>query len=228
MHHSLGEHKRRLSQTAFPARALISDFLACSAESQAYVLHRRIWDFFPHSSNVERHFLYRIDNCGGIFRLLMSSPVEPSVPAWLGGPLESFEETTLYPVSSVVFFSARINPTVKYYGKKQDVVMHWRKTGRTSLCSKYARVEEALRWWLDIRGESRGFAVQQIANIENYHHQKIRKQGMRPMVQSIVDVSGYVKVTDPSAFSTMLKEGIGSSRAFGCGLMLVRPHVCSA
>ena len=39
---------------------------------------------------------------------------------------------------------------------------------------------------------------------------------------STVDFSGQLTVTDPQAFRTALLGGVGSAKAFGCGLLLVR------
>jgi len=39
---------------------------------------------------------------------------------------------------------------------------------------------------------------------------------------STVDFQGILTVTDPELFRKALYEGLGKSKAFGCGLMLVR------
>jgi CRISPR system Cascade subunit CasE len=39
---------------------------------------------------------------------------------------------------------------------------------------------------------------------------------------STVDFSGELPVIDPIALAVALRDGIGHSKAFGCGLMLVR------
>jgi CRISPR-associated protein Cas6/Cse3/CasE subtype I-E len=39
---------------------------------------------------------------------------------------------------------------------------------------------------------------------------------------STVDFSGELTVIDPTAFALALRDGLGHSKAFGCGLMLVR------
>ncbi|MBK6585350.1 MAG: type I-E CRISPR-associated protein Cas6/Cse3/CasE [Gammaproteobacteria bacterium] len=40
---------------------------------------------------------------------------------------------------------------------------------------------------------------------------------------STVDLSGLLVVEDPATFERTLREGIGHGRAFGCGLVLVKP-----
>lgn len=44
-----------------------------------------------------------------------------------------------------------------------------------------------------------------------------------PFRFSTVDFSGERTVTDPGLFGTALPTGIGHAKAFGCGLLLVRP-----
>ncbi len=38
-----------------------------------------------------------------------------------------------------------------------------------------------------------------------------------------VELSGELQVHDPERFVAMLSTGIGAAKAFGCGLMLIRP-----
>ena len=40
---------------------------------------------------------------------------------------------------------------------------------------------------------------------------------------STVDLTGELVVTDAARFATTLASGIGRAKAFGCGLLLVRP-----
>jgi hypothetical protein len=40
---------------------------------------------------------------------------------------------------------------------------------------------------------------------------------------STVDLTGELVVTDAERFATTLASGIGRAKAFGCGLLLVRP-----
>lgn len=46
----------------------------------------------------------------------------------------------------------------------------------------------------------------------------------RQLIQfSSVDYTGMLTVTDPGLFLQRLSQGYGKSRAFGCGLMLIKP-----
>ena len=46
----------------------------------------------------------------------------------------------------------------------------------------------------------------------------------RQMIQfSSVDYSGVLVVNEPTLFLQRLIQGYGKSRAFGCGLMLIKP-----
>lgn len=37
------------------------------------------------------------------------------------------------------------------------------------------------------------------------------------------EIRGKLTITDPTALHTTLADGIGSARAYSCGLLLVRP-----
>ena len=52
----------------------------------------------------------------------------------------------------------------------------------------------------------------------------IRREGARhPVTFSEIDYEGVLTVTDPEKLTAALFGGIGRARAYGCGLMLVRP-----
>ena len=40
---------------------------------------------------------------------------------------------------------------------------------------------------------------------------------------STLDFSGTLTVTAPDAFKVALRQGVGRAKAFGCGLLLIRP-----
>lgn len=50
--------------------------------------------------------------------------------------------------------------------------------------------------------------------------EKDRKAGY-----SSLDLTGKISVTDIDLFQKLLKDGIGKSKAFGCGLMMIQRSV---
>lgn len=72
-------------------------------------------------------------------------------------------------------------------------------------------------------GEQHGFSLCE-SNVDAYRQQQIRREKARQMIQfSSVDYSGVLVVNDPERFLQRLAVGFGKSRAFGCGMMMIKP-----
>lgn len=74
--------------------------------------------------------------------------------------------------------------------------------------------------WLRSRGSKNGFDLEKVVETSYRWHalpNKNRKAGF-----SSLDYEGLLRVTNPEQFKEMLTKGLGPSKAFGCGLMLVR------
>jgi CRISPR system Cascade subunit CasE len=56
-----------------------------------------------------------------------------------------------------------------------------------------------------------------------YQQHLLRKKGNTNIRFSSIDFAGNLTVTDPEKFKQVLFSGIGPAKAFGCGLMLVKP-----
>lgn len=89
----------------------------------------------------------------------------------------------------------------------------------------------ALESWLKNKGVRNGFELVHDESMngrkrlqfqaEGYRWHAMPKKG-RDAGFSSVDFDGELQVTDPELFQTMLFNGIGPAKAFGCGLMMVR------
>ena len=100
-------------------------------------------------------------------------------------------------------------------------------------------IHDAGAKWLSSRCESNGFWIDQEKlvvsrylqhKIEKKQHKKgfsrdIDKKKASDTIDikfSTLDLEGILKVVDPELFKASLFKGIGPSKAFGCGLMLVK------
>ncbi|GAB2197627.1 type I-E CRISPR-associated protein Cas6/Cse3/CasE [Sessilibacter sp. MAH4] len=81
--------------------------------------------------------------------------------------------------------------------------------------------ENALKAWLDNKAKKHGFECLSF-QADGYQWQSLPEKG-RGAGFSTVDYQGILKVTEPQAFLAQLYKGFGPSKAFGCGLMMVRP-----
>lgn len=65
-------------------------------------------------------------------------------------------------------------------------------------------------------------------NVDAYRQQQVVRVKSRQVIQfSSVDYSGVLVVNEPMLFLRRLIQGYGKSRAFGCGLMLIKPETAS-
>ena len=91
-----------------------------------------------------------------------------------------------------------------------------------------ARVDDALEKWFIRQGERHGFLVARDDNEQcklqnsSYLWHSIKAQKGRNSGFSSVDFTGSLIIADVQKFRNALFKGIGPSKSFGCGLMLVR------
>ncbi|EHC33908.1 CRISPR-associated protein [Salmonella enterica subsp. enterica serovar Alachua str. R6-377] len=134
-------------------------------------------------------------------------------------------------------FNLRANPTVCKNGKRHDLLMEAKRQRKTQGDSQdiwsyqqqaalewLARQQQAALEWLAARqGEQNGFTLRE-ASVDAYRQQQIRREKSRQMIQfSSVDYTGVLVINDPVLFLQRLAQGYGKSRAFGCGMMMIKP-----
>lgn len=83
-------------------------------------------------------------------------------------------------------------------------------------------VAKASVQWLDRRGERNGFVIDAASIDASCYQWRALPEKGRGAGFSTIDYQGYLVVTDPAEFIAALARGVGPSKAFGCGLMLIR------
>lgn len=209
--------------------------LAQTLCQDTYREHQALWQLFDTDPDASRDFLYRqvIEN-GRIKYYVLSErvPVDKS-GMWLIDPPKPYAPRLSE--GQRLFFSLRANPVITVSssdGKKQrhDVVMHEKnRIGFDRLPANEKPllqhlIQSSCIQWLQARAESNGFEVEQgQVNVDAYQqHESFAKQQKRPVRYSTVDFQGVLVVADPEKFKMVLSNGIGKSKAFGCGLLLIR------
>lgn len=215
-----------------------------------YEQHQWLWKFLAAERGAERDFLFRRrdshDTSPGFYVVSSRKPVTIS-DAW---QVNSREYEPKLTVSQRFSFEIRANPVVTHKvgekSRRDDVVMHkkmqllsergllrwsdWRDDDPAKP-PVYELIQNTCVDWLERRSERTGFVLvenmipgddkkQKAIRVDAYGQHHANKKDIR---FSSVDFSGVLEVTDPAALRQALYKGIGHAKAFGCGLLLIKP-----
>ncbi|MBF0169345.1 MAG: type I-E CRISPR-associated protein Cas6/Cse3/CasE [Alphaproteobacteria bacterium] len=190
--------------------------------------HRLLWALFRDGADMSRPFLFRSGDGNPVDGDFMTvSPVPPK------------DETDLWRIETKPFdphiakgqtlaFKLRLNPIVESKGKRYDVVAKIKRelgpSGERAF-SNDEIWEMAAKRWLEPRAERLGVSFKGLrADAYQLHRFDYEKKGVESKVSfASLDVSGLLKVEEPEALKAALMSGVGKARAWGCGLLLVKP-----
>lgn len=204
----------------------------------AYEAHQWLWRFLPAPAGTPRSFLFRRRDTDGLPRFYVVSDRVPVAPTayWQVSTKPYAPELN---AGDRLGFDLRANPVVSTRsaaGKaaRHDVVMQektrllkerglvrwadWTTPDRPALQDL---VRRSAGTWLQQRSATLGVRVDDdTLRVEGYEQHRGKAGGLR---FSTVDFSGMLEVRDPEALRRALFGGIGHAKAFGCGLLLIRP-----
>ena len=191
--------------------------------------HHLIWSLFADRSNRPRDFLWR-EMASGVFYVLSARRPEDQ-----HGLFEIAEPKSFSPVlepGDRIQFSLRANPVIRRRDAergrsvKHDVVMDaLRAHGKGERAGRrLGIVRERGLAWLQRQGSRTGFAFRQDdVRVDGYDRHRVSRRGAAPpMTFSTLDFDGILTVDDPAEFVAAVVCGFGASKAYGCGLMLIR------
>ena len=199
------------------------------AAGDAYADHRLLWSSFP-EENPKRQFLFRRMEHRGRPSFLVVAPLPPAAPssAWI---VESKPYEPGLRAGDRLAFSLRANPVVRRRTEsgrqvRHDVVMdakrRFREQHPDSAPPMVELIDAAGSEWLEVRADGLGFALEPgHLRSDGYRQHRIVRRG-RSIAFSSVDFDGILRVTDAGRFAGALFRGVGPSKAFGCGLLLVK------
>ncbi len=179
-----------------------------------YDWHQAIWRAFPgYEPGAEQPFLWRLDRSDGASTLWILSEREPKPLEWGRQATKAVAETFLKHAKYEFALSA--NPTVKRVVRLED-------GSRKKNGSRTAIYDDAeLKNWLLRKGEVGGFRVERL-DFDPPISERFYKQGKRGTL-SRVEFRGVLSPTDFELFETTWKNGIGSAKGLGFGLLLLKP-----
>lgn len=193
-----------------------------------YDWHQRAWDAFPHLAQCSkggdsqfRHFLTRLDPQEDGFRLLILSRSEPRRPDWCPADPVNWQ---IKPVPESLLqharyrFGLRANPTKKVTPKGED----GRRRGQGKRVA--LRTLACLEDWMLRKAAAAGFAIEPgslriiAGGLAQFSQPRAPQRG----TINIADFGGTLRVLDRAAFEAAFAHGIGSAKAFGCGMLLLQ------
>lgn len=191
--------------------------------------HGFIWSLFENDANQERDFIYRVDDEDTPPRFTVISTRRPTEHPGLTILTKEFNPQLRS--DDRLAFRTRVNPVIQrsrgrhLNSAKHDVAMDAKfQRNEDSNQSEYARVHQAVSAWFSQRGEAHGFSiVENSFEVSDYRQHRIhRPSGRAPLRFSSVDCQGVLVINDAKKAIDFALHGLGSARAFGCGLVLLR------
>lgn len=212
----------RLSRTP-SARALASLISPADQAMRIDAHHKLIWAAFADEADRRRDFLWREEADGSFLTLSARPPMQMD----LFDPFESKPFTPSLSTGDALSFALRVNATRAKHGTgRVDVVMDALhaipKDARAAAKPQIVQTEAAT--WLDRQGSKAGFTLQSLTGADYTTLTLPDYRGPRKGQPQfgVLDLTGNLTVTDPTAFVEQLGRGFGRAKAFGCGLMLIR------
>lgn len=197
--------------------------------------HQLLWTLFSDSAERQRDFLWR-DTGGGGFLVLSRRPPEdrhnlfdldmprPFSPSLSEGQRLGFLLRANATVEARPGGRAAHGEAGWSRGKRSDVVMAAIKAippGPERATARAHAEKQAALAWLEAQGARHGFHVEGLSGL-SYETVRI-PHGKAPIRLGVLDLEGTLTVREPDLFLPALMHGFGRAKAYGCGLMLIRP-----
>jgi len=190
--------------------------------ADSYFSHQLLWDLFPNTE--KRDFLYRQSmtpkgretGSRGLPEFYVLSATKPDQKNDVL-QCQTKDMPTTIPDGMSVEGKAR--------SVRHDVMMNTKhelkQEGVTDAVQIAEAMEQAALEWIQKQGERNGFVVRQCSVVGNTQ-QKIRSR-TQDISYTSVDYEGELQVTDTELFAKALTKGLGRSKGFGCGMLMIRP-----
>lgn len=171
-----------------------------------YAWHRLIWTAFPGKPDAGRDFLFRVDAQERNFRLLLLSRAAPAPILGL-----QWQTRTVAPEflgHDVYRFQIKANPTMRRSADKRRLGIY---------------AESRLADWMRRKASENGFhVVEGSLAVGGPVTETFVRHGVRGR-HVAVDFGGVLEVSDRERFRHAFAHGIGAAKAFGYGLLMLRP-----
>ncbi len=199
-----------------------------------YLLHKKIWELVSRNENQKRDFLYRVeyDAYQNIKHIYLLAPNQISSQKSIKIAVSPRYQPQLE-TGEFLFFKLRANPIIKRkengkakeYSLVMDAKHQFKKNGQNyqEQFSLDELIHDVGMKWLIRKGEQHGFSVKQFeVRTNNDCEYSVKLPGKKVFTLRTLDFEGKLKIVDADQFKKSLFNGIGSAKAFGCGMMMVK------
>jgi len=213
--------------------ALAGLLLPAGEDQGAAAAHKLLWSIFADGPERARDFLWR-DDGGTRWRRRTFLALSQRLPE---------DRARLFEIETKPFepalragqhlrFRLRASPSANVRvpggkrGKRVDpVALALSKVPRAEWAERrYDVLQQVGRDWLAAQGARSGFHLPEHGlAVDGEDWRSLPRGGGAPITFSVLDLEGIIEVTDPDLFQPALARGFGRAKAFGCGLMLIRP-----
>jgi CRISPR system Cascade subunit CasE len=188
--------------------------------------HGLVWSLFSTTGDEQRTFLYRRTDASSFIMVSERAP-EDAHDLWR---VESKPYAPDLRAGQRLRFVLRANPVMSAQtpgaprGKKVDAVMHAKFKLAGDERKAFTGGAKAALDWLNARGPSLGALFDpERCSATGYQQVTIRRADANHISFSEIDYEGVLTVAAPEKLTAALFKGVGKARAYGCGLLLVRP-----
>lgn len=209
-------------------------------QGNMYSVHQLIWQLFSNQPATKRDFLFRQEY---EYKQLETPRGPKGIPIFYvvseRQPL-SFTDEVIIDVKDYnpkitcgmeLDFKVRVNPVIarlisgKNHSSKHDVLMEAKRLakqqGITDKTIIRTMMNNAVIKWFIEKGDRFGYTIKSPIEVSSYLQHRISKKNAQIQFSS-VDLSGALEVIEPTSFLELLSKGIGHSRSFGCGMMMIK------
>lgn len=219
------------SKVKIPCGAEYFSFLKESNFGNMYHAHQLLWKLFPYNPEAERDFIFREEQEQNRIYYYLVSKRKPETYSAL--EIQTKEYSPIINEGDYYSFTIRANPVVtrkredKKNSSQHDVLMDAKKEAKENgLSDEDAcnHINSKTIDWLQNKAEKHGFSIShEKATFKQYRQHNLYKKNKEKIHFSTVDYYGILKVKDSDVFQSSLFYGIGKKKAFGCGLLLIKP-----
>ena len=224
---------------------------APTLHSNLFLEHKMIWNLMPQDADARRNFLYRRDvdkNNGFPFYSLLSEREPEQTHEFLQVQSRGFSPQLVegghygFSLRANAVITRKADDTSKKRIRRDIVdakVDEYKQRFSAAKDHPPSAVihHEAGKQWLSAQGEKQGFKLLNLmVSNHQFHQHSNNKNDHHKRQFASLDFDGTLEITDPKKFvKTMytgqanrdpnidvLARGLGRSKAFGCGLLLIR------